>query len=90
MIRKVLLLVVLVSSASFTLGLQGASARESPAEIIAPHVRTQGYTCINAKSAHHVPEMSRPHEQVWILHCDNASYLVRLIPDLAAHVERLG
>jgi hypothetical protein len=33
--------------------------------------------------------LSRPDEAVWILKCQNATYRVRLIPDLAARVEQL-
>ena len=32
---------------------------------------------------------TRPDEPVWILTCANAAYRVRLVPNLAAHIERL-
>jgi hypothetical protein len=34
-------------------------------------------------------ELSRPDEAAWILKCENSSYRVRLIPDMAAKVELL-
>ena len=40
-------------------------------------------------SAERDAALSRPDEAVWILKCQNASYRVRLIPDLAARVEPL-
>ena len=58
-----------------------------PAEIIAVQIREQGYACdkaLSAKREH--PELD---DAVWILKCDNANYRVRLIPDMAAKVERL-
>ena len=57
------------------------------AEVIAVQIRDQGYACDKALSA----ERERPesHDAVWILKCDNASYRVQLIPDMAAKVERL-
>ena len=30
-----------------------------------------------------------PNGRVWVLECDNATYRVRLIPDMAAQIERL-
>ena len=58
-----------------------------PAEIIAVQIREQGYACGKAVSAtREHPELD---DAVWILKCDNASYRVRLIPDMAAKVEKL-
>jgi hypothetical protein len=67
--------------------LPALAAEEMPAEIIAVQIREQGYACdkaLSAKREH--PELD---DAVWILKCDNASYRVRLIPDMAAKVERL-
>jgi len=67
--------------------LPAQAAEEMPAEIIAVQIREQGYSCDKALSARREhPEL---HDAVWILKCDNASYRVRLIPDMAAKVERL-
>ncbi len=64
-------------------------AKEQVAEIVAVHVRDQGHPCGKAESAKRDPEASTPEEAVWVLRCDNASYRVRLIPDMRAHVQRL-
>jgi hypothetical protein len=51
--------------------------------------RAQGYRCDVRVSAERDPALSRPDEAVWILKCQNATYRVRLIPDMAARVEQL-
>jgi hypothetical protein len=65
------------------------AAEEMPAEIIAAQIRDQGYTCDKALSAERDEKFSKPDEAAWILKCENATYRVRLIPDLAAKVEQL-
>lgn len=60
-----------------------------PAEDIAAQVRTQGHRCDGAASALKVVKQSWPDEPVWILTCTNATYKVRLIPDMAAQIERV-
>lgn len=65
------------------------AADETSAEIIAVQIRDQGYACGKALSAERDEALSKPDEAAWILKCDNASYRVRLIPDMAAKVERL-
>ena len=52
------------------------SAQESPKDIIAAHIRMQGYAW--------------PDEAVWLLKCENHSYQVRLIPDMAAKVSPMN
>jgi hypothetical protein len=64
------------------------AAQESPKEIIAAHIRSQGYECDAPQSAKRDLRASRPGEAVWLLKCADASYRVRLIPDMAAVVER--
>jgi hypothetical protein len=69
---------------------EGVRAQEmAVAEIIADQVRDQGYVCHESLSAELDSAYSRPDEPVWILECDNATYRVRLIPGMAADVERL-
>jgi hypothetical protein len=65
------------------------AAAEKPANIIAAHIRNQGYSCHNALSARRNWRASRPNGAVWVLRCNNAAYRVRLIPDMAAKVERI-
>jgi hypothetical protein len=67
-----------------------AAQQESPGGIIASQIRMQGFRCDNPTGAAHDKQASRPNEQVWVLRCANATYRVRLIPDMAAHVERLN
>jgi hypothetical protein len=66
-----------------------AAEEESPAEIIAVQIRRQGYSCDNPQDASRDMEASKPDQAAWVLTCENASYRVRLIPDMAADVERI-
>ena len=73
-------------ASAFTI-LPAQAASEMSAEIVAIQIREQGYACdkaLSAKREH--PDLD---DAVWMLKCDNASYRVRLIPDMAAKVERL-
>ncbi|HSB58675.1 MAG TPA: hypothetical protein VLD66_03655 [Methyloceanibacter sp.] len=84
------LLIVLVAVAT----LSGAetfalSAQEDPTNIVADQIRAQGYKCESPQSAKRDPQASRPDEAVWILQCESGSYRVRLIPDMAATVEKI-
>jgi hypothetical protein len=65
------------------------AAQENPAEIIAARIRTQGYECAKALNARRDHTASKPNEKAWTLRCSNAVYNVRLIPDMAAHVEKV-
>jgi hypothetical protein len=65
------------------------TAEETPKEIIAAQIRMQGYSCDKPISAENEPRLSKPNEDVWILKCENAVYRVRLVPDMAASVERI-
>jgi hypothetical protein len=66
-----------------------AAAEETQKEIIAAQIRMQGYSCDKPISAKSEPQLSKPNEAVWILKCENSVYRVRLIPDMAATVERI-
>ena len=64
-----------------------ASARsETPGDTIAAQIRRQGYLCRSPVIAVRDRQASKPNEAVWILRCKNASYRVRLTPDMAAQV----
>lgn len=65
-----------------------ARAAEVPKEIIAVQIRKQGYPCPNPKSAERDGETPLDDAR-WILHCDGVSYKVKLVPNMAATVERL-
>src|SRR5262245_61978600 len=62
---------------------------EIPPDIIAVQIRKQGYTCTNPQSAKRDPDASKPDLPVWILKCENATYRVRLVGNMADHVEKL-
>ena len=66
-----------------------AAEQETPKEIIAVQIRRQGFPCENPQSAQRDREASKPDEAVWVLQCGNATYRVRLVPDMAADVERI-
>ncbi|MCP8938445.1 hypothetical protein NK718_07945 [Alsobacter sp. SYSU M60028] len=66
-----------------------AQAQEASPDIIAAHVRLQGYVCKTAQAASRDPAASKPDDPVWILRCDDGEYRVRVIPDMAAKVEKL-
>lgn len=71
-------------------GLAGtavAQGQEAPKDVIAAHLRIQGYRCDAPKSARRDPQASRPDEQVWLISCGNARYRVRLAPDMMDAVE---
>jgi hypothetical protein len=69
--------------------LPAHAVEEVPAEILAAQIRDQGFVCNKALSAERDQKLSKPDEAAWVLKCDNASYRVRLIPDMAAKVERI-
>jgi hypothetical protein len=62
---------------------------EMPGEVIAVQIRKQGYPCEAPQGAVRDRDASAPNAAVWILRCKNASYRVRLTPDMAARVERI-
>jgi hypothetical protein len=62
-----------------------AAQEEKPAEIVAAQVRTQGFRCDAALGAERVS--STANEAKWILRCTNATYRVRLTPNMGARVQ---
>lgn len=88
--------VILGFGAVVTLGMAPVFSTPSPAEelekiknIVADQIRDQGYKCDKPSGAVRDTGASRPNEVVWLLTCEDANYRVRLVPDMAAHVERL-
>jgi hypothetical protein len=69
--------------------LPGARADESAAEALAAELRRQGHRCEGPVNAERDSERSRPDEAVWVMKCTNATYRMRLIPNQAAHVEKI-
>jgi len=66
-----------------------AAEAENPKKIIAAQIKKQGYTCNHPEKATRDKERSKPHQAVWLLICENGTYRVRLVPNMAAQVERL-
>lgn len=66
-----------------------ARAEESPKNMLAAQIRTQGVVCDNPQRAVRDAKRSKPDHDVWVLTCENAIYRVSRYPDLAAKIERL-
>lgn len=56
---------------------------------IAAQIRRRGYRCDGSLNAERDAKGSRPGEAVWVLKCENATYRIRLVPNMAAQVEQL-
>jgi hypothetical protein len=69
--------------------VQGVSAQEPTRDLLAAQIRDQGYLCSKPLSAKKDLTHSRPDQAVWVLRCKNANYRLRLVPDMAARVQRL-
>jgi hypothetical protein len=70
-------------------GGRGTVAQIAPPETLAAQLRLQGYLCDEPVTAQRDTQLSKPDETVWNLRCGNASYRMRLTPDMAARVEKL-
>ena len=64
-------------------------ASETPKDMIAAQIRSQGFACDNPQRATRDAKRSKPDHEVWVLKCDNATYRFSRYPDMAAKVERL-
>jgi hypothetical protein len=80
---------VALASLDLTAFSTQAGAAEVPKEIIAVQIRKQGYKCVNPQSAERAGETPLDDSR-WILRCDNATYRVTLVPNMAAMVETLA
>jgi hypothetical protein len=67
----------------------GSNPDSEAANLVATQIREQGYDCQDPTSATRDQEASEPNETVWMLTCKNASYRVRLVPNMAAQVEQI-
>jgi hypothetical protein len=63
--------------------------REDPKDVIAAQIRAQGYACDQPQSATRDPDLSGGEDTGWILDCGDASYKVKLVPDMAATVTKV-
>ena len=57
---------------------------------LAAQIRTQGFPCDKPLDATKDTQLSKPDEAAWVLKCENATYRIRLVPDMAAKVERIS
>ena len=67
----------------------GSVTEQTAAIDIAAQVRLQGHRCEGSVNAQRDSGQSRPDEPVWILTCANATYRIRLVPNMTAHIEQL-
>ena len=67
----------------------GHAVAETPEEIIAAKIRILGFACDKPVSAERDRAASRPNETVWLLKCEDYSYRVRLVPNMAPDVRSL-
>ena len=61
---------------------------ETPTDVVAAQLRRQGLPCTAPQPAVRDQKRSTPNMAVWTVRCDEASYRVTLVPNLAAKVER--
>jgi hypothetical protein len=64
-------------------------AGESPKNLLAVEIRSQGLACDDPRRAVRDAKQSKPDYDVWVLTCKNATYRVGRYPDLPAKIERL-
>jgi len=62
---------------------------EDPKNVIAAQIRAQGYACDQPQSATRDPDLSGGEDTGWILDCGEATYKVKLVPDMAATVTKV-
>jgi hypothetical protein len=62
---------------------------EPTPDLLASQIRDQGFACGKPESAEREVKVSRPNEAVWILTCENDTYRMTVIPDMAAKIEKL-
>jgi hypothetical protein len=87
-LRSSLAVTVYVAVTATAMGV--GSAQDATKDLLAAQIRDQGYSCDKPASAQRDVSSSRPDEAVWLLKCATETYRVRLIPDMAARVERLN
>ncbi|GEO18024.1 hypothetical protein [Microvirga aerophila] len=83
------LLVAPFAVAFLVSGDRMAWAQATPPDTLAAQLRLQGHRCDEPVTAQRDAQLSKPDEVVWNLRCSNASYRMRLTPDMAAWIEKL-
>ena len=82
-------MVLVTSAIDSATAQQRSEGEETPAGILAVRLREQGYRCDEPGRAKPDAAQSRADERAWVVRCANASYRMRLIPDLDAVIEPL-
>jgi hypothetical protein len=71
------------------IGSAAQAAEETPQDMLAAQIRTQGFACDKPQSAVKDTKRSTRDHAVWVLKCSNATYRISRFPDMAAKVEPL-
>lgn len=79
----------ILAAAALVAACSAVRADDAPMTLLADQIRGQGYACKTPELATRDTTASKPDQAVWILKCDGVGYRVRLIPDMAAKVEKL-
>lgn len=66
------------------------AADETPNEVLAAQIRKQGHECKAPIIAEKDLKRSKPHGAVWKVSCGDISYELRLVPNMAADIERIS
>ena len=82
MIRTITAAIAIIASSLAA----AADEAQVDASIVADQVRNQGFSCSDPVSATRDEANSKPDQAAYVLTCADASYNVRLIPDMAAEV----
>jgi len=85
LMRNILLLELFFMCAAAS---ASAQATDPAAESLAAQLRMQGFVCTPPVTASRDLSRSRPDEEVWRLSCAERSYVMRLVPDMAARIEQ--
>jgi hypothetical protein len=89
LLKFAVLVVSVAVSVITTAALRSASAEDATDNMLAAQIRDQGYLCEKPLGAKRDEALSKPDEAVWVLRCEAATYRMRLVPDMAARVEKL-
>jgi hypothetical protein len=85
---------VLTAALSAPMQFNPAAASSSDSEVaartIGAQLQRQGVACTAPRTPVRDDAASIPHETVWTLRCDEASYEVRLIPDRKALIKPIS
>jgi hypothetical protein len=71
------------------IGVPNICNAQTPADDVAAQIRSQGYRCDQPVAAKRDLRRSKPDSAVWVLNCRNATFRVRLDPNMAARITKL-